>query len=368
MDDKVGINIDAIFNMHKIKFTDLDTFIPDYIKHENPQKVRVFINLEVVYRYIICVKGEEALLARNNMDDTKKMFISNVINLAQHYRLYFAKMRIPNEIYLFWNYNPDNDDYKNSEFISNYREKYDNKIGNLSPVPYVRDVIKESLKTLQTLVKYVNEVYLITHNTIESSVIPYMFYRDQPDDIKHMNILISRDLYDYQYALYDFYVIDPKKLRVIVKNNLLDIYSTQYKRKTKIDIPLNFVPTMMALLGDSNKGIPKIKSIGINGLSNIIKENINNLRVTENTSSLDIIEKMFDDDVRQDFRNNYKCTSIPQQYQELTPKERFEIFSQVIDKYDDISLEYLNDRFFTNHLLMIVDSRSQQIMSEGIIK
>lgn len=368
--ERIGMNIDAIFNMHKVRFDDMDTFMmgkDGYLAQENPDEVHIFINLEDIYRTILCIKGEDSMLALHSMDNAKKMIISNVINLAQHYRLYFAKLRIPNKVFLYWNYNRDKDDYKNSKYIYDYRSSYDAKIGNMSPFPYLRDVITQSLQTLQTIITYVNEVYLITHNTIESSVIPYMFYQDQVDDKKYMNVLISRDAYDYQYALYGFYVINPKKYRVITESSLLLDYSIHCKwKKMEIDIPLNFIPTLMSILGDSNKGIPKIKYVSVSGLCKIIRDNIFNLKVTPNTSSLDIIETIFEDiETREEFHNNYHCTCIPLQYQEITPNERFEIFSQVVDKYDDISLEFLNERFFTQYPLMIVDSKSRQLLNEG---
>lgn len=361
------MNIDAIFNMHKIRFDDMDTFMMGqngYLANENPDEVHIFINLEDIYRTILCINGEDSMIAIHNMDNAQKMMISNVINLAQHYRLYFAKLKIPNKVFLYWNHNPDNKDYKNRKYIYDYRSSYDAKIGNLSPFPYIRDVITKSLKTLQTIITYVNEVYLITHNTIESSVIPYIFYRDQVDDKKYMNIIISRDAYDYQYALYGFYVINPKKQRVITESSILIEYSNHCRWKKKlIDIPLNFVPTLMAVLGDHNKGIDKIKAVSVKKLCDIVKDNIFNLKVTSNTNSLDIIETMFQDDIREEFRNNYHCTCIPLQYQEITPSERFEIFSQVIDKYDDISLEFLNERFFNQYPIMIIDSKSRQILN-----
>ena len=369
-DNYRGLNIDAIFNMHKIKFDDMDTFMTGdegYIAKENPDEVRIFINLENVYRTILCTKGEDSVLAMHSMDDAQKMMISNVINLAQHYRLYFAKLKIPNKVFLYWNYNPDKTDYKNCEYIHDYRCLYDIKIGNMSPFPYLRDIISKSIHTLQTIMTYVNEVYLITHNTIESSVIPYMFYRDQVDDRKYMNVLISRDAYDYQYALYGFYVINPKKQQVITESSILIDYSLHCKwKKNIIDIPLNFVPTLMSIIGDSNKGINKIKSVSVSGLCNLIADNIFNLKVTTNTSSLDMIESIFEDEsTRTEFHNNYHCTCIPLQYQEITPNERFEIFSQVMDKYDDISLEFLNERFFSQYPLMIIDSKSRQMLNGG---
>lgn len=364
------MNIDAIFNMHKIRFDDMDSFMmgPNgYLAKENPDEVHIFINLEEVYRTILCISGEDTMLAIHNIDDAQKMIISNVINLAQHYRLYFAKLKIPNKVFICWNYNPDKTDYKNRKYIYDYRSSYDSKIGNLSPFPYLRDVITMSVKTLQTIITYVNEVYLITHNTIESSVIPYMFYRDQVDDKKYMNMIISRDAYDYQYALYGFYVINPKRKRIITESSVLIDYSIHCRwKKNIIDIPLNFVPTLMAVIGDKNKGIPKLKAIGVSRLCDIIKDNIFNLKVTQNTSSLEVIETMFTDDkVREEFHNNYHCTCIPLQYQEITPSERFEIFSQVIDKYDDINLEFLNERFFSQYPLMIVDSKSRQMLNGG---
>ena len=109
--------ISPIFNCHKIKFSKLDELNP-----LNGKKVRFFINLESVLKRILTQYVNNYLVARNDTLYTKKELLSNIINLAQHYRLYCAKQDIESEVYLYWNYPCGN--FNNYKYNSSYKLYY----------------------------------------------------------------------------------------------------------------------------------------------------------------------------------------------------------------------------------------------------
>ena len=79
--------IDPIFNMFKIKFDMLDS----WSALKGIKKARIFINLENVLKVLYSPRLNEFILTNGNTVDVKRCLVSNIINLAQHYRLYCAK-------------------------------------------------------------------------------------------------------------------------------------------------------------------------------------------------------------------------------------------------------------------------------------
>ena len=207
--------IGPIFNCHKIKFSKLDELNP-----LNGKKVRFFINLESVLKRILTQYVNNQLIARNDTLYTKKELLSNIINLAQHYRLYCAKQDIESEVYLYWNYPSGN--FNNFKYNLNYKVYYTNKFHNNIQADYISNVIKEILPQLSVITKYINQVYLITTSEVESSLVPYIIMKNRPCDCQ--NIIISTDKYDCQYVLKDFGILIPNKdsSEYITKANVVD--------------------------------------------------------------------------------------------------------------------------------------------------
>jgi hypothetical protein len=77
-----------------------------------------------------------------------------------------------------------------------------------------------------------------------------------------------------------------------------------------------------------------------------------------------MLSEILDPPFRELFKNNYLVTDIILQYLKLSDSEKFNILNQIEDRYDENSLRYLNDKYFMNHPLMIVNTRSEQIVKE----
>src|SRR5574344_189362 len=100
---KMNSSIDPIFNSYKVKFNIMnELFESNNIKFSTNKKVNVFINLdslirtltsENILRYLVNSNNENYLFQTRN-------FISNIFNLAAHYRRYFSARHIYSDIYL----------------------------------------------------------------------------------------------------------------------------------------------------------------------------------------------------------------------------------------------------------------------------
>ena len=353
--------IDPIFNMYKIKFTKLDELgAIDFTK----KKIRIFISLETVLKTLITERNSNYLHAEGlTTSDINISIISNIINLGQHYRLYCVKYKKDAEVYLYCNY--PHDFYKNGDIVNTYRAHYVERVLKNTNAQLLVDRVDSSFKFLEKFVKYVNGVHVIKEPNIESSVIPYIILQDKQDD-SCQNIIISNSRYDYQYVNHNCTILIPngENSQLITRDNVMTHLKESCEVKTPIKVSTSFIPFIVSLLGDRYRSIPKIHGIGLASLLKIIESGVGNKLITTSTTNLDMLSEILDPPFRDLFRNNYLVTDIVLQYLRLSDSEKFRVLNQIENRYDENTLHYMNDKYFMNHPLMIVNTRSEQIVKE----
>ena len=94
--------------------------------------------------------------------------------------------------------------------------------------------------------------------------------------------------------------------------------------------------------------------IGQKILKNYIESGINRNEIKLSTYSPEMIGKIFhDDDIAEEFINNYYCTNVINMSQELTDSDIASILNQRRDRLDLNSLIALNKTRFANHPLIL---------------
>ena len=299
------------------------------------------------------------LIARNDTLFTKKEMLSNIINLAQHYRLYCAKQDIESEVYLYWNYPCG--EFTNREYEPSYKLYYSNKIHKNLQAGYVNEILEQIYPQLSVIIKYINQVYLLTDSEVESSVFPYIITKKNPDNCQ--NIIVSTDKYDFQYVLKGFDILVPSKddSKLVTKDNVIQCLKDITNVTIEDTIPVTYIPFALSLLGDKYRNIQKIKGVGFSSIIKVINKGLSEMILTENTTGIDMLSKIIKPDSRELFMNNYRCVNIDYQYDRLTEKQLYNITSKIIDKFDDYAIAYMNDRYFKEHLIMLVETRSEQL-------
>ena len=353
--------IDPIFNMYKVKFNKLDELgIIDHSK----KKIRIFISLETVLKTLINERNSNYLYAQGSPNaDIIMSVVSNVVNLGQHYRLYCAKCRKDAEVYLYCNY--PHDFYKNCEIVNTYRAHYVERVLKNTNAQFLSDKIASAFEFMEKFIKYINGVYLIKERSIESSLIPYIIMQNDPDE-SYQNIIVSNGKYDFQYVNHSCTVLVPsgENSTLITRDNAMEQLKELCEVKTPINVSTTFIPFIVSLLGDKYRSIPKIHGVGMASLLKIIESGMGKKIITSSTTNLDMLSEILDPPFRELFRNNYMVTDVVLQYLRLSDSEKFHVMNQIEDRYDENTLHYLNDRYFKSHPLMIVNTRSEQIVKE----
>lgn len=366
-----GIN--PIFNMHKIKFDILNRW--DLLKGYS--KANVFINLDNVIKLMLSMNTNNLIHAAINTleigEDYLKTIslglVSNIINLGQHYRLWLAKHGVDSNIVLFWGYPPNK--YKNDSYISNYRKSYIQRFNNRMNYGYILTSIEKAVEFLSTCIQYVNEVYLIHSGELEPSLMPLLISEKFQSEQKHeLNLLVSTDIYDYAYVNYGFTVLVPSirkssEPKLVTKETCMDILKKRYHTQKVFNIPADYIEYINAVIGNEERNIQKMLGVGFSTALKGICLGIEYGVIREDTKDIDMLAESIAEDFQEQFKLNYHCTSLMYQKKDVEALDLHKITSQIVDRYDEITLTQMNEEYFKQFPIEIVNPKSAQILYGG---
>lgn len=149
--------MDVIFNSFKIKFEDLNNLLR-YKEITKKDSIDIYINLESCVRMLSNKVQNERLKAKPYILEE---FVSQTINLASHYRLFFNKKNINNRIFIYIQ-NPEDLYLLQNRMINDmYRKHFEYMMTSCNNNFHVARMVKESISMLQTICEYITGVYFI---------------------------------------------------------------------------------------------------------------------------------------------------------------------------------------------------------------
>jgi hypothetical protein len=352
------MSIDVLFNMHKIRFDKMDELINEHVPNIGPgSKVNLFINFESIMHTLVSYDIERYL----RMDSNKKAIemIANIINLLAHYRLYFSKHRIYSKIYLYVGFPFTGAMYKNRSIIPEYRAYYEYKFGSNMNNFSTKYVLEEALNFSKTILEYVNGVNLIFGEHIETSIIPSIIV----DEIKegHVNFLLTKDAYEYQYVNKGFTILRPKKKNMsymITRSNLIEVVKQENNIKSEINVRPEYITFILSVIGNTYRNIEKLKKIGMSGIIKLIDKNVKAGNLVNGVYNINILSNFVREELKNQLIDNYYCTDIDTQMLLLNYRDRHVVTSQIADRFDNEGLKQINDKFFQDNPINLIELMS----------
>lgn len=222
---------------------------------------------------------------------------------------------------------------------------------------------------MKTAFRYINQVYLIDGGELDSSVIPYLveeaIYCNRQDQ-NIQKLIISNTKYDFQYVSYGFTVMETSKddSILVTEENVITLLKERMNVKTGLSIPPNLIPFTIALLGDKYRNIPKMAGVGLSTILKMVHAALERVIITPQTQNVDMLSKIITEPHRKQFIKNYLCTYIPEQYEAASPMNVRHIEEQMVDKFDDNAMNYMNERYFKMAPLMLIGSKTEQMVEQ----
>lgn len=345
--------LDLYFNMFKIKYSKLDELLSN-VEFEKGEEITIFINIESILKKITSTITDK----ENIMFGSKRNLVltSCIFNLIAHYRYYFHKKSICSKIFV---YGPEAIDvkYLNREYNKDYRKFL--SILNTEKTTSIGRTYNDSIKMIKTILNYIEGVNFITSGIIEPSVVPLIISQYFGTQYKK-NFIITDDKYDYQYIKNNFIILKPRleKSTIIDYYNIMDILKEKTKCNNIPNPDVNFLPYIISILGDKYRNIDKIKGMGIAKIYNEINKGIVNNLITIDVDNVNSLLNIIPENSQNDFALNYMTTSIYEQVKKVSDVELKYITNQIIDKHDGGYLKVVNDEYFLEHPLNIIEINS----------
>ncbi len=350
------------FNILKMRYKDYDDSLTSKNFLFPNDKVNVFINLETVFKHLSMIYDLEKKIM--TYKDFEVLTISNILNLAAHYKRFIAANLPDHRIYIYHtDLCSESDRFHQSLYNEDFRSYYLMKFNHNPKFILLSEKLKESiLPEVKTLCEFIPNLYYVSSNNIEGSLIPYVIAES---DKSRKNLIIGGDLYDTQYSsipnFVNHYINRTYNRNIILsdtKEYLKELFNNDenYLCNGGLDIfdNYNLYCTIISVIGDKQRSIEGISGYGPKTLKNNIDIAIGKNIIDGNINSPSLIGNIFDDDDdKQEFINNFYCTSVISMYEELTDAEKSSIINQQIDRSDNNTLESLNRTMFVDHPLIL---------------
>ena len=342
--------MDLYFNMFKIKYSKLDELLNDFTFSKG-EEVYIYISLESILKKLTSTITDKENIILNSKRNI--ILTSCVFNLISHYRYYFHKKSVCSKIFV---YGPESIDvdYLNREYNKDYRTKL--MLMNVEETSSIGKTYKDSVKMIKTILNYIEGVNFITSGILEPSIIPLVISNYFKTEI-NKNFLITDDRYEYQYIKNYFVILKPKmdKSTLIDSLNVMDILKSKTKCKNIPNPDINFLPFIISILGDKYRNIDKIKGMGISRIYNEINKGLESNIITNDIENVNSLLCLVNENFQNDFLINYMTTSIFEQYKKISDVEEKYILNQIIDKYDGGYMKVINENYFNEHPLNIIE-------------
>lgn len=377
--------VDAYANSFKIKYLFLDKLFNNKLTETNKagkqivQTANIFINFESLYNSIRNTTIEKfvKVATKKELNELYRNMISNFINIVAHYRKYFSKNRIKTNIFLYYNAIPEHKiEYNNTALVENYRQHFFSSLTDLERLT-VNSIIQEAISFMRIITEYIENVYMVSTDSVESSLVPMIINMENKYPA-NINIIISKDEYDLQYVNYNFLLVTKfkKDAVLITKKNVIKYMCFRNKFEEKRLINPLLIPFIISCNGNrkrSIKGVSGFRFIKIYksleklyeaGYLNDDDEEtftITNIAHVINQSNFNFLNR---DDIANQVVRNYRAVDLEYQYDVLSDVQKEKIFDQLTDKTDPSTLMEINDRYFSDYPLMLMELNQYDIVDE----
>lgn len=350
------------FNLYKIKYEIMTNLLRSTKKVDisSDDIINVYINMEPLLIKLSNPYNIDYI--KTNSKNVVFEFISNTINLAAHYRWFFTKHKLVSRIYLCFP-SFQSISFKNEAYNKDYRKFYKFKfLENINMEPF-KNMVIDSIKYIKLITEYLQGIYFINSNEIEPSVIPYIIDKNHVGN--NVNFLVTNLLYDFQYVNYGFNIMVPKKDDSVILNsyNVMDYIIDVYNCIGEYTIESELLPFILSIVGDQYRNIYNIKRIQMKSIKGMqmksaikmVQKALDEGIITNKFTNIHMFSQAIVSTAREQLISNYYLTDIKTQFNRLNKKDIFNIQSQIIDKLDNVSLKRINDKYFTEYPLMLVE-------------
>ena len=347
----------ALLNSKKVKYVVMEELVKQ-LPFET-EELNIFISADSIFKSFYSPKLNDSVKVLNT--SSHYMISSEFINIMAHYRHFFySRYSIPTNFYIY--YSSQKATYNISKNGTYKESLYDKKsFSNLEFIS-LNKMIKENMELAVLLSEYLPNIFIIDTKDLDPSVVPYYIIERNGEIEGLTNLILTTNKMEYQLAnLPNTFIMELKsdETRILNKEDIMKEFIKSSKSKSTIELDTNFYTSILSIAGCKSVSIKGIEGMGgiktIKRLERLVKSNI--LPDDKNGSKLNITAKNIfenDNDSNTAIRN-YNALSIEEMYKNMTLKQRHIIDKCLVNKSDNMSLMEINDKYYQEFPLMLIE-------------
>ena len=351
----------SLINFRKTKYEVLQKLFANSL--DGVTELNCFVSLDTVLKSLYGYKPDE--ISESLAHAHSNSLSSEIINFAAHYRHYFwSRYGIPSNYFFY--YSSGYAEYC-CEINPAYREDYYNKhrgVNTVKEYAYINETVEKNIEFVKIISAYLPNIYFLDSGRIEPAVLPQLLIQKNPADEHTRNLILTTYKNEYQ-------LVNNKYTYILTLNGddsrLYDkhgIIGTLYKSTDSVEtvrtIRTHFSSKLyVAALAIS--GYPKYNITGTKGYSMLgVCKKLSSL-LASNTianveyASLDEIAPYFPKADLQLINNNYNILNLKYQAKIINNIDYIRIKEQLVNKSDNMSLMNLNDKYYADNPLMLIE-------------
>jgi len=340
--------MEKIMNAKKIKYDILNSLFPKFPK--NVTTITMYIDVFSIINNLYNPSILENISAFN--DEKSFIFSSNLINLAAHFRNYFATRKQLYTNFVFF-YSTEKSE-KELEIYPDYRKEfYIKRLDNNSEFILMNNLIKSNLNLCQILTNYLPHIYFVDTKEINPNLVPYHFIQSQESD--EISIIYSNDKVQMLNCLQNknTYLLSSNygNVNLYSQNDFIELYS----KKNDITLNPQLLPYIYAFSGCKKYSIDGIKSYAelktCKFFQKLLDKNvISNINYKEPSIFLNEIKDSITPEQYHILERNISMFHLPTMYRSLSNSEILSTFT-VKDLQDMKSLVDINAEYYEKYPL-----------------
>ena len=347
MNNKVSAN--ALMYSNFIKFERMFEIIKEAFAGSNCNNVDFYIDVYSILKPFY----QQAVIF-----EKRSCIFTGLINCCAHYRQLFSGYGVNTRFFIIYS---DHSNPNNKMFVPNYNFGFDtSKQSNVE----LTELISDNIDLLEKFCPYLPEIYFFKSDIGEEtgSIITSISSIVHQEGIE--NIVLTKDVYNYQLAGRGFTILRPKKTNnidasyYINQNNVMNMFLEKRRCKIRTNI-LNpgLLPFIMALTSVPERNIKSL--INMNTAIKIFEEAVQSYRMT-NEYHYDIHEvwnAILCDKLAKvnETLFTFRFKAIDLQFQSMVYINSPELIGfTLVDLSNPELVKFINDRFFKDNPIDIL--------------
>lgn len=347
--------LQAIINSKKIKYSVLQPIIQSNLPNDT-KEVSVFISLECILKQFYNPKVNEIM---NSLEIPEKYLLSSeLINVVAHYRHFFwSRYGIPSTYFVY--YSTEKAVYNMLEVDEFRKHHYEKRVDNSLEYGSVNNMIRENLKLSNLLSEYLPNIYFIDTKDLEPAALAE-FIISNNKDAGLTNIVLSNNPIDYQLVNQDrtfAITLQSDNSKVIRKENLMDVFLKDSKKKTTTPLSPFFYVPIYAISGHKSFNVTGLKGMGKLKTISLLEKGLLDGTVTnsEYKTLAPLTKKLFAKKEASQVNSNFNVLSYSNLVQRMSPKQLDNIKDQIENKSDNQSLMQINSEYYEKYPMMLIE-------------